>query len=521
MAEIVGLATGLIGACDVIVKASKGLAAFTSDVKNAPKEWTAVKIELENIEAIISAIRGYLTSSKASPKMSWYGLMELARYSNIFNLALSLDGWELFLRSSTETTEALKEVRDDLQRVVDILRPMEGMRKDLEGWEEHLRVIRDAVAFSSLTSSDLDKDDDVVRREELLSFITDVKLESRHRDVAKIRHGNTGTWTIDCERFQDCLAEHAIVDYFKGTQNESNPVVIAAYLTYQDQSLHSTEAILQAVLRSVGEAAYARIGAKEKLLKLQRECQRSQNRRPTTQECVQVPRQFAADGMPLVLCFDGIDGLPDECQQQLLKVVSILARVPRIKTLIMSRSSIYLGNMAHSTMIVSASEADLELYFSDETEQILGDIVVERSRLSLRELGELITSTVVRNSKGMFLLASLQIQHLRSAASIRDVLGLLEELPEGVDEQYSLYFSRLRSQRWSKLGLTAIKWVSSAARPLQAPEVLEALAVRDSGQDIDPTGMSPAERVVQAAGGLLVLDVDSNVIRLVHESLKD
>jgi ankyrin repeat protein len=83
-----------------------------------------------------------------------------------------------------------------------------------------------------------------------------------------------------------------------------------------------------------------------------------------------------------------------------------------------------------------------------------------------------------------------------------------------------MYFDRVRTQPRSKIALEAIQWVSCAYRPLQVPELLEALSIRAGDSNLDPTGMVAINRIIQAAGGLLVFDIESNVVRLVHDSLR-
>ncbi|KAJ8104463.1 hypothetical protein ONZ43_g7836 [Nemania bipapillata] len=234
MAEVIGIVTGLIGTCDVTIKATKFLTKSISEFKNAPKETIKLKLELENLEAVISAVQGYLLSSKAkqqpllgsSPvgrairqckdylvnltnvlandnqktldRSRWAFknkdrcleiIGEINRYTNLFHLALSLDGWELFFRSSSETTEALKRVQNDLQRVVDVIKPIEDMKKDLVEWEDHLVAIREAIAFSSAVPTTADPIVDAInnlnRRERVFDFISTVKLDPKHRDIAR------------------------------------------------------------------------------------------------------------------------------------------------------------------------------------------------------------------------------------------------------------------------------------------------------------------------------------------------
>ncbi|KAI8627028.1 ankyrin repeat-containing domain protein [Xylariaceae sp. FL1651] len=584
MAEILGVTTGLIGAVDVIIRSSRSLTKFISDIKNAPKESAKVKLELENLEAIISAIQGYLESSKAkqqpllesstvgraikqcedyvdnlrdttvvdnptaSEKARWAFrsknrcneiIQELNRYTNLFHLALSLDGWELFFKSSTETTRALKRVSDDLQRVVDIIKPMESMKKDLEEWEDHLLAIREAIAFSSAVPIESDSIDKLERREKLLDSITKIKLEPKHSDIANRRHENTGRWIHSDDEFQKwlrgegakCLWIHgipgcgktvmlsAIVDHLKKKEKSHVMAVVPAYLTHQDPTLHNIETLFQAILRSSANNLYEKPDTLETLLKLQTLCLAPQERLPNLQECLDTLSHLAQAETSIVLCFDGVDELPDASQQQLLKALDSPSLLG-VKILITSRSNLNLRSLTHSAILMSACETDLRLVLHTAIADIIEDIAADRTASSQLELEERIVTRVIERSKGMFLLAILRARQLRSAASVREILELVDSLPEELDAQYSMYLDRVKSQPRNKLALKAIKWVSCSYRPLQVPELLEALATRPGDSDLDPTGMTAVSRVIQAAGGLLVLDTHTNIIRLIHDSLR-
>ncbi|RYC57697.1 hypothetical protein CHU98_g8515 [Xylaria longipes] len=586
MADIIGIVTGLIGACDATVKGTRSLIKFISEFKKAPKEAIKLKLELENLEAIISAVQGYLMSSKAkqqpllgsSPvgraiqqcrdyvvnltdalisnnqkaidRARWAFkskdrcleiIGEINRYTNLFHLALSLDGWELFFKSSLETTEALRQVQNDLQRVVDAIRPIEEMKNDLEEWEDHLRAIREAIRFSAAVPTTVEAIDDLDRKEKLLDFITKVRLEPKHRDVASVRHHNTCLWIQQCNAFQGwlrgdtapCLWMHgapgcgktvafsSVVDYLKSQQACHDKVVIPIYFTYQDPTLHDIESIFQAILRYAASALYGKQGTYEVLDRLCRSCKEAQQRLPNSQECCNTLENLAQLGASLVLCFDGVDELPDIAQQRLLTKLGALRKIPQIKLIISSRSNLNLRSVSSIELPMSANESDLRLYLDSITADIIDEITADTSTSLPAGLKQQIVDRVIEKSNGIFLLATLQARQLRTASSLREILERSHSLPEEVDGQYSMYFDRVRSRPRSKLALEAIQWVSCAYRPLQIHELLEALSVRPGDLNLDPTGMPSMEKIIQAAGGLLVLDADSNIVRLVHDSLRD
>lgn len=66
MAEVVGTITGALGACDVILRASKGIVRYIADVKTAPDQLKRIATELESLEAITAAVQAYLGLSRVA-----------------------------------------------------------------------------------------------------------------------------------------------------------------------------------------------------------------------------------------------------------------------------------------------------------------------------------------------------------------------------------------------------------------------------------------------------------------------
>jgi hypothetical protein len=64
MVEPIGLTIGLIGSCDVIARVTLKLSQYVSEVKSAPKEIERISTELETLEAVTSALQGFLRSAR-------------------------------------------------------------------------------------------------------------------------------------------------------------------------------------------------------------------------------------------------------------------------------------------------------------------------------------------------------------------------------------------------------------------------------------------------------------------------
>ncbi|KAI0153861.1 ankyrin repeat-containing domain protein [Pestalotiopsis sp. NC0098] len=431
----------------------------------------------------------------------------------------------MFFKSSEETTKALKGVQDDLQRVVEIIRPIEGMQQDLKEWEEHIRVIRDAVQYSSLASTLLDEKAKPRYSDSFLDFITQIRLEPKHQDVIKVRHEDTALWAMESTEFRgwvdqqaaSCLWMHGI----PGCDREA--IVVAVYVSHQDTTLHSIEAMLQAVLRSAVQSLRDTDKFKRHFDRLEalRQAHKKRGSRPSSSECLQFVKDIASPDEPLILCFDGFDELPGKPQVQLLSAIEDLIQSPGLKVLIMSRSNLNLRTLPHSEMAISARRSDLTLFLNHSIEEIIDDMVVDGIASPPLDFRQKIIDQIIDRSNGMFLLASLSVQQLRSASSPRDMLERLEDLPGEIDQQYSLYFDRVKAHPRSRLALLAIQWVKCAFRPLQLRELVEALAVRPGDHCLDATGMVSPETIINSTLGLLVLDTESKVVRLVHDSLRE
>lgn len=121
-----------------------------------------------------------------------------------------------------------------------------------------------------------------------------------------------------------------------------------------------------------------------------------------------------------------------------------------------------------------------------------------------------------------FLLARLQMDSLLSQTSARSIYRALERLPGELSETYDDAMSRTATQprEYAILAAQVLSWIFYAKRPLSVPELREALSIELGETRLDRSGCPEAELLLDVCCGLVSVDGQDNVIRLVHYSLQ-
>ena len=105
--------------------------------------------------------------------------------------------------------------------------------------------------------------------------------------------------------------------------------------------------------------------------------------------------------------------------------------------------------------------------------------------------------------------------------SPKDMKAALESLPSGPGAYHYAYqetMQRIEGQvpGRRKLALQALSWITNAQRPLRPLELQHALATERGTQKMDEEKLPSIHDLVSICFGLVVVDDQSNIIRLVH-----
>lgn len=120
-----------------------------------------------------------------------------------------------------------------------------------------------------------------------------------------------------------------------------------------------------------------------------------------------------------------------------------------------------------------------------------------------------------------FLLACLYTNSLsdkRTTKEVKSALYLFETDSTSLDNAYRETIRRVESQPSGdvELAKNIISWITLARRPLTCDELRSALAVEPGTTELDPEALLGIEDLAAVCGGLVIVDGESNIVRLVH-----
>ena len=122
-----------------------------------------------------------------------------------------------------------------------------------------------------------------------------------------------------------------------------------------------------------------------------------------------------------------------------------------------------------------------------------------------------------------FLLAVLHIESLASRLNKAQVRIALKKLPKGLDDTYCETLQRIARQGQPSLEMAyqVLSWISYARRSLTVEELRCALAVTPGDSTFDEDAMTPESTLVSVCAGLVAVDPQSRIIRLVHYTTQE
>lgn len=126
-----------------------------------------------------------------------------------------------------------------------------------------------------------------------------------------------------------------------------------------------------------------------------------------------------------------------------------------------------------------------------------------------------------KSAKGVFLLAKLQLEHLRQFTNLRDLTEALGNLPQDLEESHERSMQRIRNQpaNQQEIALKALSLVYYAKGVLTVKSAQQALAVRDGDKNFMEEGTDDEETLINITAGLLAMR--SGNLVFVHHTVQE
>ncbi|KAM7196355.1 hypothetical protein V8F33_006264 [Rhypophila sp. PSN 637] len=371
----------------------------------------------------------------------------------------------------------------------------------------------------------------------ILKWISDLDFSKTHSDhLARCQPGS-GRWFLEHETFEEWSSGPArtmwchgqpgsgkttlmslTIDHFMRHGDRARGVAYL-YFNYKDEHTQSAERMIASLLEQL-------VRGKEDIgLEVRSVYDRHRNTgaRPPVSE---ISELLAAEAQSYSKTYIFVDAL-DECSRKdgnLEKFLTALRPVRRhAQVLITSRASSILDTTVFDgdlTVEIRASEADIRQYLEH---RLQNEKRLEQLLNNDTDLQKSVVEKVTGNAEGMFLLAQLQMDFIARKNNRRDIRRSLDNLPRQLSDVYEAAFQRIANQSAddAKLAERVLCWIISAKRPLSRLEIQHALAVEPEDTDLIEEGILNEDILLGACAGLITIDTESSVVRLVHYTAQE
>ncbi|KAJ4290853.1 hypothetical protein N0V90_010048 [Kalmusia sp. IMI 367209] len=217
---------------------------------------------------------------------------------------------------------------------------------------------------------------------------------------------------------------------------------------------------------------------------------------------------------------DALDECSENTRDEFLAELRQLQ--PSVNLMITSRPTLVIESElpGAARLDIQANDRDIRRYLKGRIEK---ERRLRRLLTSDLALQGSVVETIVQNSRGMFLLAQLQMDAVAKKNNRRDVRNVLTTLPRELHYTYDDAMRRIWSQGEEDVALATrvLYWTSYALRPLTLLMLQHAIAIEPGDIFFDDAGIPDEEIMISVCAGLVTVDQESQTIRLVHYTTQE
>ncbi|KAH6889067.1 ankyrin repeat-containing domain protein [Coprinopsis sp. MPI-PUGE-AT-0042] len=244
----------------------------------------------------------------------------------------------------------------------------------------------------------------------------------------------------------------------------------------------------------------------------------SERTKPTEAQLLGLLRRLTKDMAITFYILDALDEAPTKIQ---LAVVETLASL-NVKLFITSRplKTVEANFPEAHTFAILAQDADIDLHIAT---RINKNVELRRVLQADPSLTDELVSAIKHNCRGMFLHASLQLDALDECLSAQGVRDTLKAFPPSIGDVYCQTWARIsqQSHKHASLAKAVLVWVINASRSMTMAELERAVATAPDTHKFEPGRLVPGTTLVSLCGGLVTVEEESGLVRLVHYTAKE
>ncbi|KAF4627884.1 hypothetical protein G7Y89_g10266 [Cudoniella acicularis] len=386
--------------------------------------------------------------------------------------------------------------------------------------------------------SRLEKEEDL----ETLNWLTPFDYGSQQSDNLRRRQPGTGQWLLDSEEYQAWLKTSQQTLFCPGIPGagktiltsivvdnlsnrfRNNPTIGIAYLycNFQRQHEQNIEDLLASLLKQLTQGRSHLPDSVKSL----HDKHKGMRTRLLFDEISRALHSVATIYSRVFIVLDALDECQasDSCRSRFLSEIFNLQAKTRVNLFATSRPIPGIEREFKGCLLreILASDKDVSRYLDGHISQLPGFVL---SSLELQEEIKIKISTAV---KGMHLYLD-SLEDKTTPKAIKRTLQQLHNQARGPGEDQKLealaqaYDHAMERIKCQKPGLRdlakrVLSWISCAKRPVTTWELQHALAVEVGEPEPDEDNLSQIDDIVSVCAGLVTVDKESHIIRLVHHT---
>ncbi|PMD63451.1 uncharacterized protein K444DRAFT_556103, partial [Hyaloscypha bicolor E] len=374
----------------------------------------------------------------------------------------------------------------------------------------------------------------------ILNWLTPVDFVSQQNDFIARRQERTGTWLLDSTEYQSwrqakkqtlfcpgipgagkTIITSIVVEELTTRFRNDNSVGIAyIYCNFRRQDEQKINDLLASLLKQLAEGQPCLPVTVKELY----DRHKKNRTRPSLDEILKTLNSVITTYSRVYIVVDALDEC--QCWSTFLSDIFSLQAKTGVKLFTTSRPIPDIEEMFKEclSLEILASDEDIGKYLNGHMSQ-LPTFVLRKP-----ELQEEIVTEIVHAVEGMFLLAQLYLGSLEDKTTVKAMKTALMQFQKNSQETsqnkklevlslaYEEAMERINRQQagFQLLAKNVLSWITCAKRPLTTSELQHALAVEIGESQLDKDNLPEVENMVSVCAGLVTIDDESKIIRLVH-----
>ncbi|KAF8851267.1 ankyrin, partial [Acephala macrosclerotiorum] len=372
----------------------------------------------------------------------------------------------------------------------------------------------------------------------ILDWLTPVDYATQQHDFISQRQSGTGQWLLDSSEFQAWLRTDkqtlfcpgipgagktiitatVIDDLITRFQNDPSIGIAYLYCDFRRQEEQNAEDLILNLLKQLSQQ-HSILPDSLKSLYDQYKDKRTQL---SLDKILETLHEIAAIYSRIFIIVDALDECQafDGCRMKFLSEISKFQAKCNANLFVTSRNipEITERFKLSISLEIRASDEDVRMYLDSRLSKSESDVI--------KGYREEITIAITKAVDGMFLLAHLHFESVKTKRTLKKIKDALKCLPTGLkayDRAYDEAMERITGQDpdSKELAENVLSWITCANRRLTTSELQCALAVEVGDQELEEENLPQIRDMVSVCAGLVTIDDESNVIRLVHYTTQE